>query len=162
VGEGGLQLRRGRQLRGSRDAGAELQHVSGRGRAGEAGERLGIGAGGCAGTFDARRSCGRRSSAQSPSAQERVSRFLLNFGDPTVTSGAVYKINAENVAIVSGTPTAQNPWVEGTANVTVTDGRLTLTNAAGAVDNRIAFVDITDGDTIPPPPPPPPPPSGDS
>jgi hypothetical protein len=84
-------------------------------------------------------------------------------GDPTVTSGAVYKINAENVGIVSGTPTAQSPWVEGMANVTVSDGRLTLTNAAGSVDNRIAFVEITDGDTTPPPPPPPPPPpSGDS
>src|SRR3954447_10624925 len=76
-------------------------------------------------------------------------------GDPASTSGNVYKINAENVTVVNGTPTAAKPWVEGTANVPVADGRLTLASPAGAVGNRIAFLDITDAtDPTPPPPPP--------
>jgi hypothetical protein len=33
--------------------------------------------------------------------------------------------------------------VEGTATVNVTDGRLTLTNAAGASNNKICFVEVT-------------------
>ncbi|HEV7299861.1 MAG TPA: DNRLRE domain-containing protein [Tepidisphaeraceae bacterium] len=65
-------------------------------------------------------------------------------GDPTVTSGATYKINAEGTLLVNGSPTSSNRWVTGTANVSVSDGKLTLTNASGAVDNRIAFVEITD------------------
>ena len=64
-------------------------------------------------------------------------------GDPTVTSGATYKINAENVSVVNGTPTAAQPWVTGTATVQVSDGRLTLTNAAGSVNNKVAFIEVT-------------------
>ena len=79
-------------------------------------------------------------------------------GDPNSTSGNVYKINAENVTVVSGTPTAAKPWVEGTATVTVADGRLTLSSPVGAIGNRIDFIDITDGGNPNPPPPPPPPP----
>lgn len=46
---------------------------------------------------------------------------------------------------VDGTPTAANPWVEGTveyAQVFASDGRLTISNAAGSVNNKIAFIEI--------------------
>jgi hypothetical protein len=45
--------------------------------------------------------------------------------------------------VVSGTPTSGSRWVEGTARVSVADGRLTITNAAGASNNKICFVAIT-------------------
>jgi hypothetical protein len=44
--------------------------------------------------------------------------------------------------VVSGTPTSANRWVEGTATVTVTDGRLTVANAAGARNNKVCFLDV--------------------
>ena len=43
----------------------------------------------------------------------------------------------------TGRRRAQSRWVEGTATVTVADGRLTLTNAAGASNNKICFIEIT-------------------
>jgi hypothetical protein len=56
---------------------------------------------------------------------------------------SVFRIAAEGVLTVSGTPTSGSRWVEGTATVNVADGRLTLTNAAGASNNKICFVEIT-------------------
>ena len=56
---------------------------------------------------------------------------------------SVYRIAVEGVLTVSGTPTSSNRWVEGTMTVTVSDGRLTLTNGAGASNNKICFVEIT-------------------
>jgi hypothetical protein len=44
--------------------------------------------------------------------------------------------------VLSGTPTADVRWFRSTTNVRVTDGRLTLTNAPGAKNNKIAFIDI--------------------
>jgi uncharacterized delta-60 repeat protein len=65
-------------------------------------------------------------------------------GDPTDTT-AVYKMNLEGTlalfAGMAGTP-AGTRWFRSTSNVLVTDGRLTLSNAAGAVNNKIAFIDI--------------------
>jgi hypothetical protein len=54
----------------------------------------------------------------------------------------VYKIDAEGVLTVNGTPTSGNRWVEGTQTVQVTDGRLTITNAVGASNNKICFVEV--------------------
>jgi hypothetical protein len=48
----------------------------------------------------------------------------------------------EGVLVVSGTPTSAARWVEGTAVVTVADGRLTVSNGAGASNNKVNFVDI--------------------
>ena len=56
---------------------------------------------------------------------------------------SVFRVAAEGVLVVSGTPTTGSRWVEGTATVTVSDGRLTITNAAGATNNKICFVEIT-------------------
>lgn len=63
-------------------------------------------------------------------------------GDASFFDGS-YKVNAENTLVVSGTPSSTTRWFEGTVTVNVTDGRLTLTNAAGAVNNKIDYVDIT-------------------
>jgi uncharacterized delta-60 repeat protein len=62
-------------------------------------------------------------------------------GDPSFTD-SVYKMNLENQFVISGTPSGDVRWFERTANVLVTDGRLTVSNTAGAVNNKIAFIDI--------------------
>ena len=56
---------------------------------------------------------------------------------------SVYRIAAEGVVVVNGTPTSAARWVEGAGTVTVADGRLTLTNAAGSSNNKICFIEIT-------------------
>lgn len=56
---------------------------------------------------------------------------------------STFRIAAESTLVVSGTPTSASRWIDATANVTVSDGRLTLTNAAGAVNNKLCFIDIT-------------------
>ena len=55
---------------------------------------------------------------------------------------SIYKLNVEGVLSVSGTPTSGSRFVEGTQTVTVADGRLTISNAAGSSNNKIAFVEI--------------------
>ena len=65
-------------------------------------------------------------------------------GDPT-HDDSVYKIDVEGVRVVDGTPSSAtgNFWVEGTSVVNVSDGRLTVSNGAGASNNKINFIDIT-------------------
>ena len=69
-------------------------------------------------------------------------------GDATAYD-SVYAINAEGVLVVSGRPTSTVKWIEGTQTITVADGRLTLTNAAGSANNKVAFIDITADETDP-------------
>jgi hypothetical protein len=70
-------------------------------------------------------------------------RYLVHVvaGDPGFTD-SVYRIAVEGVLTVSGTPSASAHWVEGTATVTVNDGRITVSNAAGGSNNKIAYVDV--------------------
>jgi hypothetical protein len=56
---------------------------------------------------------------------------------------SIFRINVESVLAVNGTPTSATRWLEATVTVTVTDGRLTISNAAGASNNKLCFVDIT-------------------
>jgi hypothetical protein len=56
-------------------------------------------------------------------------------GDPDFFD-SVFRIAAEGVLTVSGTPTASTRWIDATRTVTVTDGRLTITNAAGAAEQQ--------------------------
>jgi hypothetical protein len=56
---------------------------------------------------------------------------------------SVYRIEVEGVLTVEGAPTAANPWVEGLSVVSVRDGRLTVTNGDGALNNKINFIEIT-------------------
>jgi hypothetical protein len=62
-------------------------------------------------------------------------------GDPSAFD-SVFKLDVEGVRAVDGTPTNANRWVEGTVSVTVTDGRLTLSNGSGASNNKVCFVEI--------------------
>ncbi len=73
-----------------------------------------------------------------PSGSYRV-RVVV--GDPVSTNGA-YKVAVEGSLTVNGTPTPAARWVEGTATVTVTDGRLTISSASGASNNKLCFVEI--------------------
>jgi glucose/arabinose dehydrogenase len=68
-------------------------------------------------------------------------RVHLVSGDPSQVN-SVFRVNVEGVLVVSGTPTSAARWVEGTAVVTVADGRLTVSNGAGASNNKVNFVDI--------------------
>ena len=63
-------------------------------------------------------------------------------GDPTAHN-SVFKVTVEGVLTVDGDPTAANRWIEGTRTVTVSDGRLTIANGAGASNNKICFVEVT-------------------
>jgi hypothetical protein len=63
-------------------------------------------------------------------------------GDPSFTD-SVYKINAEGILALTGTPNANNHWIEGTQTVTVADGKLTIANATGSVNNKLDYIEIT-------------------
>ena len=64
-------------------------------------------------------------------------------GDATAWD-STYKVNVEGVLAVNSVPTSSSRWAEGTVTVTVTqaDGRLTVSNASGAVNNKICFLEI--------------------
>ena len=63
-------------------------------------------------------------------------------GDPDYFDIA-YRIAVEGVLTVNGTSSSASRWVEGSAAVSVSDGRLTIRSAAGATANKICFVEIT-------------------
>ena len=63
-------------------------------------------------------------------------------GDPDWID-SVFRVAAEGVLTVSGTPTPSTRWIDGTKTVAVTDGRLTITNAEGGQNNKLCFVEIT-------------------
>jgi hypothetical protein len=65
----------------------------------------------------------------------------LDPGDPNFTD-SVYKFNLENRFAISGTPSGETRWFERSFNIEVKDGRLTLSNNSGAVNNKIAFINI--------------------
>jgi hypothetical protein len=71
-------------------------------------------------------------------------------GDP-VYFDSKYAIAVEGALVVDGTPADSQHWVEGMKTVTVSDGRLTINTATGAVNNKICFIEITPvtGHTIP-------------
>jgi hypothetical protein len=63
-------------------------------------------------------------------------------GDPTYFD-IYYKLSVEGSVIIDGRSNTSMRWIEGTATVTVSDGRLTIRNVPGAQANKICFVDIT-------------------
>jgi Tol biopolymer transport system component len=62
-------------------------------------------------------------------------------GDPAFIDGN-FKVDAEGVRIVDGAASSSRRWVEGARTIQIADGRLTISNAAGAVNNKICFIDI--------------------
>jgi N-acetylneuraminic acid mutarotase len=74
-------------------------------------------------------------------------------GDAITWVSRRYDINVEGVRAFDFVPTSANRFVEGTVTVTVTDGRLTLTNGVNGYNNNLDFVEITthgDGEEPPP------------
>lgn len=63
-------------------------------------------------------------------------------GDGAYADG-VHRLAAEGVLVVDGTADASHHWFTGTQTVTVADGRLTITCAAGAVNAKLCLIDIT-------------------
>lgn len=55
---------------------------------------------------------------------------------------SVHRILVEDVLVVAGIPSASSPWVEGWAVVTVADGKLSVTNANGADNNKLNSIAI--------------------
>jgi hypothetical protein len=68
-------------------------------------------------------------------------RVRVVAGDPKDTR-STFRIAAEGTLIVSGKPTSTNRWIEATATVVVSDGRLTISNASGAINNKLCFIEI--------------------
>jgi hypothetical protein len=75
-------------------------------------------------------------------------RVRVVSGDPSHVD-SVYRVAVEGVLAVSGTPTSANRWIEGTVEVAVTDGRLTVGSAAGASNNKLAFL-VVERPAVPP------------
>jgi hypothetical protein len=69
-------------------------------------------------------------------------RVRVVSGDASYTD-SVYRINVEGALAINGTPTSSTRWFDNTVTVTVTDGRLTISNASGAANNKICFVEVT-------------------
>jgi hypothetical protein len=63
-------------------------------------------------------------------------------GDPSYID-SVFKINVEGTLAINGTPTSATHWFDNTVTVTVNDGRLSVTNAAGASNNKVCFIEVT-------------------
>ena len=62
-------------------------------------------------------------------------------GDPAST-GAQYDVRAEGAALVRRASTDARRWIEGRTDVTVFDGRLTLTSGPAARSNAINFLEV--------------------
>jgi hypothetical protein len=62
-------------------------------------------------------------------------------GDPAFT-GAQYDVLAEGVVLVRGSSTTARRWIDGRADVTVSDGRLTLTSGPTARNNALNFLEV--------------------
>jgi fibronectin type 3 domain-containing protein len=69
-------------------------------------------------------------------------------GDPTAVDSR-YQLRVEGVQIYDVTPVAPNYWGEGTVEVTVTDGRLTVSTGPSATNAKLNFVEVTSIDTPP-------------
>lgn len=63
-------------------------------------------------------------------------------GDPDFFDGT-FRLNVEGALVVNGAPASSTRWVEGIDSVIVNDGRLTVSNGNGAVNNKICFIEIT-------------------
>ncbi|MCC5842062.1 MAG: Ig-like domain-containing protein [Opitutales bacterium] len=63
-------------------------------------------------------------------------------GDPDHLD-STHRIAVQGVLTVDGQPSAGERWIEGTQTIVVTNGRIALSNAPGANNNKICFVEIT-------------------
>jgi hypothetical protein len=68
-------------------------------------------------------------------------RLHVVLGDPSYFDGTVILL-AEGSEVARGRTTASAPWIDQRAVVTVTDGRLRLSCAAGASNTKICFLEL--------------------
>ncbi len=70
-------------------------------------------------------------------------RYLVHLvgGDPGYTD-STYALAVEGSTVLTGRPAAARPWLEASVPVTVADGRLTVTNAAGSSNNKLDYLDV--------------------
>ena len=73
-----------------------------------------------------------------PSGRYRVT---LAAGDP-LHFDSVFRLVAEGQLVLSGTPSTGTRFFTSSADVTVTDGRLTLGSGTGASNNKVNFIDV--------------------
>jgi len=66
---------------------------------------------------------------------------FLVAGDPA-RMNSTYRYDVENLLSLSGTPTAQNRWISASNVVSISAGRLTVSNGNGADNNKLCFIDI--------------------
>lgn len=62
-------------------------------------------------------------------------------GDPDFFD-SIYQIQIEGLIAIDNVPSAEEPWAEAVVSVMVNDGRLTIDNAPGSVNNKINFLTI--------------------
>ena len=63
-------------------------------------------------------------------------------GDAVLTSGDFYHILAEGQNAINGRPSTAQLWIGSNQAITVTDGRLTISNGPNAVNNKIALIEV--------------------
>lgn len=78
-------------------------------------------------------------SVEVPNGSYRV-RLLV--GDPTDEHGR-YIADAEGVRMLNGLPRNNHPYIDRIATIDVTDGELTLTSGLGTNVNKLAYIEIT-------------------
>jgi hypothetical protein len=71
-------------------------------------------------------------------------------GDPSFFDGN-FALLVEGVLAVTGRATSAAPFAEGTVDVPVTDGRLTLSNGSGSFNTKIDYIEVTSLSQPPPP-----------
>jgi len=69
--------------------------------------------------------------------------IFLVAGDPNRNNNSVFTYEVEGKSIVNGVPTSTVRWFSGSNTVSVTDGRLTVSNGAGALANKLCFIEIS-------------------
>ncbi|HWN94831.1 MAG TPA: PQQ-dependent sugar dehydrogenase [Methylomirabilota bacterium] len=69
-------------------------------------------------------------------------RVVLVAGDASKSS-ATYKFNVEKVLVVNGKASSSKRWIAGTNTVTVSDGRLSISNASGHKNNTLCFLEVS-------------------
>jgi hypothetical protein len=77
-------------------------------------------------------------------------RVTLSAGDASFADSK-FRINVEGVLAIDKTPTSSSRFASSTISVNVNDGRLTVSNASGAVNNKINYVQVEQTVTNPPP-----------
>ncbi len=75
-------------------------------------------------------------------------RVTVLAGDPWVGNGRFHYV-VEGITAVNKLQSGATPWVMGTVDVTVSDGKLTIANGSAAIENRLNSVQITTLSTSP-------------